>query len=81
MNERLFDEGPDPQCGRQRGSVGQCHLLRRVEGVEAVLRPAPPAGPALAAHRTPVQHDEVANVDVADIIANRLNDARNFVAE
>jgi hypothetical protein len=50
-------------------------------GVEAVLGTSAQAGPALAAHRTPVEDDEVAGGDVADALADRLDDARRLVAE
>ena len=52
-----------------------------VVGVEAVLRAAALAGPALAAHRAPVQDDEVADLDVRDALADRLDGARGLVAE
>src|SRR5438128_1833199 len=60
VHQRLLGERPDAERRRQLGAVLEGHLLARVEGVEAVPRPAAPAGPALAAHRAPVQDDEVA---------------------
>ena len=39
------------------------------------------AGPALAAHRPPVEDDEVAGRDVGDVGADRLDDAGGLVAE
>ena len=44
-------------------------------------RPPPPACPALAAHGTPVQDDEVAGCQVRHVRADRLDDARRLVAE
>ena len=81
MHEGLVGERADAQRGGQLGAVGQRHLLRGVVGVEAVVRPAALAGPALAADRAPVQDDEVAGLDVGDALADRLDDARGLVAE
>ena len=39
------------------------------------------AGAALAAHRAPVEDDEVARRDVGDAVADRLDDAGGLVAE
>ena len=43
--------------------------------VEAQVRSAPAAGPALAADRTPVQDHEVAGLDLGDAVADRLEAA------
>ena len=39
------------------------------------------AGPALAAHRAPVEDHEVAGRDAGDVVTDRLDDARGLVAE
>ena len=80
-DERLLRERADAERGGQLGAVGERHLLRRVEGREAVPGPAAPARAARAAHRPPVQDDEVAGPDVAHVVADGLDDARGLVAE
>ena len=60
-DEGLVGERADAQRRGQLRAVVQGHLLAGVVGVEAVPRAAAPAGPAVAAHRSPVQHDEVAD--------------------
>ena len=59
----------------------QGHALGSVVGVKAVLRVPLAAGAALAAHRAPVQHDEVAGGDVGDVRADRVDHAGRLVAE
>ena len=61
----LLGEGADAEGGGERRPVGQRHLLRGVVRGEAVPGPAPPARPALAADRPPVEDDEVARREVA----------------
>ncbi len=80
-DERLLRERADAERGRQRRAVGERHLLRRVVRVEAVPGPTAPARPALAAHRAPVEDDEVAGRDTRDVGTDRLHDARGLVAE
>ena len=80
-DEGLLCERPDPQGRRQLGAVLQRHLLRRVVGGEAVPRLTAVAGTAGAAHRPPVQDDEVAWRDARDVRADRLDDTRGLVAE
>ena len=60
--ERLLRERSDAQRRREFGAVLEGHLLRRVVGVEAVLRTATLACPALPAHCAPVEDDEVAHL-------------------
>src|SRR5205085_4323814 len=48
---------------------------------EAELRPAPPAGPAGAAHRPPVEDDEVPRRDRRHPGTDLLHDAGGLVAE
>ena len=62
-DERLLRERADAERGGERRAVGERHLLRRVEGGEAVPRAAAPARPARAAHRAPVEDHEVAGRD------------------
>ena len=81
VHQRLVGERPDAQRRRELGAVGQRHLLRGVEGVEAVPRPAALAGPALAAHRAPVQDHEVAGLDGRHPRPDGLDRARGLVAE
>ena len=63
-DERLLRERADAERGGERRAVGERHLLRGVEGGEAVPRATPPARPALAAHRAPVEDHEVAGREV-----------------
>ena len=70
-----------PSAGLSCGAVGERHLLRGVEGGEAVPGAAAATGPAGAAHRAPVEDDEVARRDLGDVGADRLHDARRLVAE
>ena len=72
---------PMPERGAELGAVGERHLLRGVEGGEAVPRAAAAAGPAGAAHRAPVEDHEVAGRDLGDVGADRLHDAGGLVAE
>ena len=80
-HQRLVSERPDAQCRRQLGAVGQRHLLLGVERVEAQVRLAALAGPALAAHRTPVQDHEVARCHRPHTRPDRFDRARGLVAE
>ncbi len=81
VNQRLVGERADTQRRGQRGAIGQRHRLARIVGVETVLRPAAFAGPAFAAHRTPVQDHEVAGLDEGDLVTDGLDDARGLVTE
>ncbi len=80
-HQRLVGEGPDAQRRGQLGAVGERHLLLGVEGVEAQLRAAALAGPALAADRAPVQHHEIAWLDGGYTLADSFHGARGFMAE
>jgi hypothetical protein len=80
-DQGLLGERADAQGGRQFGAVLQGHLLLRVVGVEAVLRPPAQTGAALPAHRTPVEDDEVADRDLGDALADRLHDPGGLMAE
>ena len=72
---------PMPSAGVSCGAVGERHLLRGVEGGEAVPRTATPTGAAGAADRAPVEDDEVAGRDLGDVGADRLDDPRGLVPE
>ncbi len=80
-DQRLLREGADAQGRGQLGAVGQGHLLLRVVGGEAVPRPSAQTGPALPAHGTPVEDDEVAGREVGDALPHRLHDTRGLVAQ
>ena len=80
-HQRLLGEGADAEGGGQRGAVGQGHLLGGVVGGEAVPGPSPATRPALAAHRPPVEDDEVARRHRGDVGAHRLHHAGGLVAE
>src|SRR5690606_463233 len=80
-DQRLLGEGADAQGRGQFGAVGQGHLLPRVVRVEAVPGASAQTGPARAAHRTPVEDDEVTGGDVGDAVAHRLHHAGRLVAE
>jgi hypothetical protein len=79
-DQRLLGEGADAQCRRQLGAV-EGHLLRGVEGGEAVPGAAPATGPALAAHRSPVEDHEVAGSHLDHIRTDRLDDPGRLVPE
>lgn len=81
MHQRLIGKGPDAQRRSELGAVGQRHLLFGVKGVEAVAGPSAFAGPALAAHGTPVQDHEVAGLDCGYTRPDGLDDARGLVSE
>ncbi len=81
VHQGLVDEGPDAQRRTQLGAVGQRHLLLGVEGVEAQVRTAALAGPALAAHRAPVQDHEVTGLHRRHARPDRFDGARGLVAE
>ena len=81
VDQRLVGEGADSQRRRQLGAVLEGHLLAGVVGVEADPRLTATAGPALAAHRSPVEDHEVAWSDVGDPVADLFDDAGSFVAE
>ena len=81
VHEGFVGECADAERGGQLRAVGQRHRLAGVEGVEAVPRPAAPARPAAAADRPPVQHDEVADLDVGDRAPARLDDASGLMTE
>ena len=68
-------KAPMPSAG-DSGDAVEGHLLRGVEGGEAVPGPAPAARPALAAHRPPVEDHEVAGRDVGDVGPDGLDHAR-----
>src|SRR5215469_10688220 len=80
-DEGLLGEGADAQRGRQRRAVVEGHLLLGVVRGEAVPRPAPLARAALAAHRAPVEDDEVAGGDAGHPIADGLDHARRLVPQ
>ncbi len=81
-DQRLLGEGADAESrGELLAGRGEGHLLPGVVGVEAVPGPPAQTGPALPAHRTPVEDHEVAGLDVGDAVADRLDDARGLVAE
>src|SRR5690606_40362602 len=71
----------DAQGRGQCGAVGQGQLRARVVRVEAVPGASAQTGPARAAHRTPVEDDEVTGCDVGDAVAHRLHHAGRLVAE
>src|SRR6185503_10115289 len=48
---------------------------------KAVPGSTPPAGPALTAHRAPVEDHEVAGRDAGDAVADRVDDPRRLVAQ
>ena len=80
-HQRLLGEGTDTERGRQRGAVGQRHLLGGVVGGEAVPRPAPATRAALAAHRPPVEDHEVPGRHRGHVGPDRLDHAGRLVAE
>ena len=49
--------------------------------VEAVLRPPAQARPAVTAHGAPVQDHEIANCQIADVVADGFDDAGGLVPE
>ena len=79
--QRLVGERADAQCGGQRGAVGQRHRLLGVERVEAQVRAAALARPALPAHGAPVQHHEVTRLDVRHAGADRFDSAGRLMAQ
>ena len=81
MDQGLLCERADAQGGLQLGAIGQRHLLRGVESIEAVLRLALLAGTALAAHRAPVQDHIIAHSDVSDVLADLRNYTRSLMAQ
>ena len=81
VHKGLLGERADAERRGQLRAVGQRHRLAGIEGVEAVPRPAAAARPAVAAHRSPVQHDEVADLDMGDRASCRLDDACRLMAE
>ena len=80
-NERLLRERTDPQRRRQLRAVLQGHLLGGVVRVEAVLRLALGAGPALAADRAPVQDHPVPGSHLGDIRADGGDHAGSLMAQ
>ncbi len=70
-----------PAPARARCPSSQRHLLGGVVGREAVPRLAAVAGPAVAAHRAPVEDHEVAGRHRRDVGTDRLDDAGGLVAE
>ncbi len=81
VDEGLVGERTDPQRRREFGAVGESHLLRRIVGVEAVPGGAFLAGSAFPAHRPPVQHHEITDLDMSDRVADGFDGACGFVAE
>ena len=81
VDEGLLRERADTQRGSQFGAVLQGHLLTRVVGVEAVLRAATLARPALPAHRAPVEDHEVADGDGLDPRADLFDDPCGLMAK
>ena len=71
-HQRLVGERADAQGRGEGGAVGQCHLLAGVVRGEAVPGPTAATGPALTAHRPPVQDDEVAGRDASQRPCPRL---------
>ena len=80
VDQGLVGERTDAQGGREFGAVLERHLLRRVEGVEAVLRTAALACPALTADGAPVEHDEVADLHGIDACANAFDECQRLHA-
>ena len=80
-HERLVGERADAQSGGERGSVEQCHLLRRVVRGEAVPGPPAPTGAALPADGAPIEDDEVAGREVTDVRSHGLDHACGLVAQ
>ena len=80
VDEGLFGERADAQCGREVDAIER-HLLGGVEGGEAVPRLALEAATACAAHGPPVQYHEVAGLHVGNAGADRLHHACSLVAE
>lgn len=81
VDQRLLDERTDAERRREFGAVGQRHLLGGVVGVETEVWATALAGPALAAHRTPVQDHEIAGSDVDHTVADRFDSARGLVTQ
>ena len=81
VDEGLVGERADAQRRSEFGAVLECHLLGGVEGVEAVLRLTALACATLAAHRAPVQDDEVAHGDRVDALTDGFDDTGGLVAE
>ena len=77
----LSANAPMPRAGRQLRAVLEGHLLLGVVGVEAVPGTPAQAGPALPAHRPPVQDHEVAGLDLGDPVADLLDDSGGLVPE
>ena len=77
----LVRERADAQRRGEFGAVGERHLLLGVEGVEAQMRTSALAGPALAADRAPVEHDEIAWLNRGYAVADRLDRACGLVAQ
>ncbi|BBY22213.1 hypothetical protein MSTO_24180 [Mycobacterium stomatepiae] len=81
VDEGLLGKGPDAQRRRELGAVREGHLLGGIEGVEAQVRLAALARPALATHRAPVQDHEVTRGDRRHPRPDRLDRARSLMAE
>jgi hypothetical protein len=79
-HQRLVGERADAERRGEFGAVGQRHLLLGVEGVEAQMWASALAGPALAADRAPVQHDEIAWLHRGHAVADRFDGARGLMA-
>ena len=80
-HQGLLGEGPDAEGGRQRGAVGQRHLLGGVVGGEAVPGATAAAGPALAADGPPVEDHEVTGRHRGHVGTDGLHHAGRLVAE
>ena len=65
-DQGLLGEGADAQRRGQLRAVLEGHLLGGVVGGEAVPRLTAVAGPAVAAHRAPVEDHEVARREAGD---------------
>ena len=79
--KRFVGERSDAQSRGQFGAVGQRHLLRGVERVEAVPRAAALTGSALSAHRAPVEDHEITRGDLGHARTDRFHDPCCFVSE
>ncbi len=81
-HQRLLRERPDAERRRQLlAGRGEGHLLPGVVRGEAVPGPPPQTGAALAAHRPPVEDDEVTGRHVGDVLPHGLHDARGLVPQ
>src|SRR5690606_3591239 len=80
-HQGLLRERADPQGRGQFPPRRQGHLLRGVVGVETVLGLALAAGPALPAHRAPIQDHVITGGHLGHAVTDGLYDPRRFVTE